>query len=125
MNIYIFAIVGLIVGTTLGWLSPFHIPISYANYTSVAVLAALDAVFGGSRAALERTFDLSNFVLGFFSNVVLAVILVYVGDLIGINLYYVALIVIYRINIRPNVSILQILKLSVLVAAVITLLIAW
>ena len=90
MNIYIFAIVGLIVGTTLGWLSPFHIPISYANYTSVAVLAALDAVFGGSRAALERTFDLSNFVLGFFSNVVLAVILV--GDLIGINLYYVALI---------------------------------
>ena len=75
MNIYIFAIVGLIVGTTLGWLSP-----------------ALDAVFGGSRAALERTFDLSNFVLGFFSNVVLAVILVYVGDLIGINLYYVALI---------------------------------
>ena len=46
MNIYIFAIVGLIVGTTLGWLSPFHIPISYANYTSVAVLAALDAVFG-------------------------------------------------------------------------------
>ena len=90
MNIYIFAIVGLIVGTTLGWLSPFHIPISYANYTSVAVLAALDAVFGGSRAALERTFDLSNFVLGFFSNVVLAV--VYVGDLIGINLYYVALI---------------------------------
>ena len=90
MNIYIFAIVGLIVGTTLGWLSPFHIPISYANYTSVAVLAALDAVFGGSRAALERTFDLS--VLGFFSNVVLAVILVYVGDLIGINLYYVALI---------------------------------
>ena len=32
------------------------------------------------------------FVIGFFSNVVLAVILVYVGDLIGINLYYVALI---------------------------------
>ena len=92
MNIYIFAIVGLIVGTTLGRLSPFHIPISYANYTSVAVLAALDAVFGGSRAALERTFDLSNLALGFFSNVVLAVILVYVGDLIGINLYYVALI---------------------------------
>lgn len=92
MNIYIFAIAGLIVGAILGWIAPFHIPISYANYRSVAVLAALDAVFGGSRAALERIFDLSNFVIGFFSNVVLAVILVYVGDLIGINLYYVALI---------------------------------
>ncbi len=62
MNIYIFAIAGFIVGAILGWIAPFHIPISYANYTSVAVLAALDAVFGGSRAALERIFDLSNFV---------------------------------------------------------------
>ena len=92
MNIYIFAIAGLIVGAILGWIAPFHIPISYTNYTSVAVLAALDAVFGGSRAALERVFDLSNFITGFFSNVILAVVLVYVGDLIGINLYYVALI---------------------------------
>jgi len=85
MNIYIFAIAGLIVGAILGWIAPLHIPISYANYTSVAVLAALDAVFGGSRAALERIFDLSNFVIGFFSNVVLAVILVYVA-LIGFGL---------------------------------------
>ena len=54
MNIYIFAIAGLIVGATLGWIAPLHIPIGYANYTAVAVLAALDAVFGGSRAALER-----------------------------------------------------------------------
>jgi len=37
-------------------------------------------------------FDLSNFISGFFSNVILAVVLVYIGDLIGINLYYVALI---------------------------------
>ncbi|PQL19285.1 DUF1290 domain-containing protein [Veillonella denticariosi JCM 15641] len=92
MNIYIFAILGLLLGSLLGWVAPLHIPSSYANYTSVAVLAALDAVFGGSRAALERIFDLRNFISGFFSNVVIAVILVYIGDLIGINLYYVALI---------------------------------
>ncbi len=82
MNIYIFAIIGLIVGVVVGWFTPLHIP----------ALAALDAVFGGSRAALERLFDLSNFISGFFSNVILAVVLVYIGDLIGINLYYVALI---------------------------------
>jgi len=71
MNIYIFAIIGLIVGVVVGWFTPLHIPASYANYTSVAV---------------------SNFISGFFSNVILAVVLVYIGDLIGINLYYVALI---------------------------------
>ena len=89
MNIYIFAIVGLILGVVVGWLTPLHIPARSANLTPAA---ALDAVFGGSRAALERVFDLSNFITGFFSNVILAVVLVYVGDLIGINLYYVALI---------------------------------
>ena len=66
MNIYIFAIVGLILGVVVGWLTPLHIPASYANYTSVAVLAALDAVFGGSRAALERVFDLSNFITAYW-----------------------------------------------------------
>lgn len=44
MNIYIFAIIGLIIGAILGWIAPLHIPASYSNYTSVAVLAALDAV---------------------------------------------------------------------------------
>ncbi|MFQ8978776.1 MAG: DUF1290 domain-containing protein [Veillonella sp.] len=91
MNIYIFAIVGF----NCRYYIRLAFTISYTYKLCKlhrSLFCALDAVFGGSRAALERTFDLSNFVLGFFSNVVLAVILVYVGDLIGINLYYVALI---------------------------------
>ena len=103
MNIYIFALMGLILGSVIGWFAPISIPAHYAPYTSVAVLAALDAIFGGSRAALERVFDIQNFIIGFVANMVLAVFLVSIGNLIGINLYYVALIG-FGIRVFLNVS---------------------
>lgn len=90
--IYLYILGGLFLGIVLGLLSPFDIPLAYSNYTSVALLAACDSVFGGCRAALERTFDLKNFLTGFFANSILAVFLVFMGDKVGIDLYYVALI---------------------------------
>ena len=89
---YLFIIGGLIVGGILAMICPFDIPMAYSHYTSVALLAASDAVFGGSRAALERTFDLKSFMTGFFANSILAVLLVFIGDKVDIDLYYVALI---------------------------------
>lgn len=87
-----YAIGGLIAGLLIGMFLPGSIPAIYAKYMSVALLAALDTVFGGLRAALERVFDLSMFVTGFFTNMILAVILVFLGVRLGIDLYYVALI---------------------------------
>lgn len=88
----IYAVLGLIFGAVLAAFFPFTIPAIYAKYTSVAMLAALDTVFGGIRSALERTFDLSVFLTGFFSNSLLAALLVLLGEYLGIDLYYVALI---------------------------------
>lgn len=90
--IYVFIAGGLIIGVVLGIMSPMEISPIYAKYTSVALLAALDSVFGGTRAALERVFNLSIFLTGFFSNSLLAALLVFLGNLVGIDLYYVALI---------------------------------
>ena len=90
--IYVFIAGGLIIGVVLGIMSPMEISPIYAKYTSVALLAALDSVFGGTRAALERVFNLSIFLTGFFSNSLLAALLVFLGNLVGIDMYYVALI---------------------------------
>ncbi len=90
--VYFFSIGGLILGILIGIFFPITIPILYAKYTSVALLAALDSVFGGTRAALERVFDLPIFLTGFFTNSLLAALLVFLGDRVGIDLYYVALI---------------------------------
>ena len=90
--VYVWIIGGLLLGIVIGVISPIEVPVSYAKYTSVALLAALDSVFGGTRAAIERTFGLSIFITGFFSNSLLAAVLVFLGNVVGIDLYYVALI---------------------------------
>ena len=64
--VYVWVIGGLILGVIIGIMTPFDIPVVYAKYTSVALLAALDSVFGGTRAAIERTFGLSVFITGFY-----------------------------------------------------------
>ncbi|MBQ2009369.1 MAG: small basic family protein [Anaerovibrio sp.] len=88
----ILAIVGLCLGIVLGFLFPWSIPVAYSKLFSIALLASLDSVFGGIRAASEGTFDDRIFISGFFSNALLAAFLVYVGDHLGIDLYYVALL---------------------------------
>lgn len=66
MNIYIFAIIGLIIGAILGWIAPLHIPASYSNYTSVAVLAALDAVLVAVEQHWKEPLILVTLSLGSF-----------------------------------------------------------
>jgi len=73
-------------------LSGVPIPVHYAAYLSVAILACLDSVCGGLRAGLEKTFDARVFVSGFFANAALAALLAWTGDLIGVNLYMAAVV---------------------------------
>ncbi len=84
-------LLGLILGIVLGFVLPFNIPLIYSSYMSIAVLAALDSVFGGIRASLEGTFDTNIFISGFFGNAILAAFLAYVGDRLGVPLYYAAI----------------------------------
>lgn len=85
-------IIGLIVGLALGSLCPILVPIAYSKLFSVAILASFDAIFGGLRAAANDKFENVVFITGFFSNALMAVLLVYIGDRLGIDLYYVALL---------------------------------
>ena len=54
-------------------------------YLPIAVVAALDAVFGGLRAVLDGIFDDRVFVVSFLSNVVVAALVVYLGDQLGVG----------------------------------------
>ena len=83
--------IALVIGVLLGLLAPLSIPLIWARYLSVMLLAALDAVFGGIRANLEGKFDFSVFASGFIVNGLLAAGLTYVGDRLGVELYYAAL----------------------------------
>lgn len=49
-------LLGLVVGVILGLLTDIRIPDEYSNYLSIAVLAALDTLFGGIRAHLQNIY---------------------------------------------------------------------
>lgn len=83
-------LLGLIIGIVLGIFIPFDIPNQYSNYVAVAILAALDSVFGGVVSTLQKRFDMKIFLSGFFGNALLAAGLAYIGDKLGIPIYLAA-----------------------------------
>lgn len=99
-------ILGLILGLAVGYFSPFTVPVAYAKYLSVAILAALDSVLGGIRAAQEEHFDSTVFLTGFFSNMLLAALLAYIGDRIGVDLYLAA-VVAFGVRLFNNLAIIR------------------
>jgi small basic protein len=75
----------LVVGALLGLVLQPTVPPALAPYLPVAVVAALDAVFGGVRARLDGTFSERIFLISFVTNSVLAVFLVYLGDQLSVG----------------------------------------
>ncbi len=102
----ILPIAGLIIGIYIGTMFPLRIPQEYAKFMSIAVLASLDSVFGGMRSAIEEKFDNQVFISGFFFNALLAAGLAYVGERLGIDLYYVALLA-FGLRIFQNLAIIR------------------
>ena len=79
------AAVGLVVGIVLGLVLQPTVPAELQPYLPIAVVAALDAVFGGLRAVLAGIFDDRVFVVSFLSNVGVAALIVYLGDQLGVG----------------------------------------
>jgi small basic protein len=80
-----FAVVALVVGVVLGVIFKPTVPVGLVPYLPIAVIAALDAVFGGIRARLDKIFDDKQFVISFISNVLVAALIVYLGDQLGVG----------------------------------------
>jgi small basic protein len=75
----------LAVGVVLGLLFEPVVPLWLQPYLPIAVVAALDAVFGGIRARLDGIFDSKVFVISFVSNVLVAALIVFLGDKLGVG----------------------------------------
>jgi small basic protein len=105
-------LIALVIGFVLVYVLPnVAVPIAYADYVSIAILAGLDAVFGGLRAVLERRFDSTSFVSGFFVNAALAALLAYTGDRLGVNLYLAAVVAL-GVRIFYNLGAIRLLLLK-------------
>ena len=77
--------VALAAGVLLGIVVHPTVPGSLQPYLPIAVVAALDAVFGGIRARLDGIFDDKVFVVSFVANVLVAGLIVFLGDQLGVG----------------------------------------
>lgn len=97
------AVAGLVVGVVVGLIFKPNIPVELQPYLPIAVVAALDALLGGLRARFEGVFDERVFVTSFLFNVLIAGVLVFLGDQLGVGSQLsTAVVVVLGIRIFSN-----------------------
>lgn len=90
--IFIAILIGCIAGVLIGMNAPI-ISYTYSSYLAIAIIAALDSVFGGITSVINKNFNLKIFVTGFFGNAILAILLTILGQKLNIDIYLAAIVV--------------------------------
>ncbi len=92
MIIFLVMLVACILGAIVGLNAPM-ISYTYSSYLAIAIIAALDSVFGGIASVINRKFDMKIFISGFFGNAVLAILLTVLGEKLNVDIYLAAIVV--------------------------------
>ena len=90
--IFLIMIVACILGVIVGLNVPI-ISYTYSSYLAIAIIAALDSVFGGVASVINKKFDMKIFISGFFGNAILAILLTVLGEKLNIDIYLAAIVV--------------------------------
>ena len=88
--------IAILIGCVLGAIIGINLPIisyTYSTYLAIAIIAALDSVFGGITGVLKGEFDFKVFISGFFCNAILSMLLTYLGTKLNVDIYLVAIVV--------------------------------
>ncbi len=85
-------VIGCLIGALIGTVMPI-IPYTYSGYLAIAIIAALDSVFGAITSSLKKNFDIKIFISGFFVNAILAMLLTYLGERLNIDIHLAAVVV--------------------------------
>lgn len=98
-------VLGLIGGILIGLFLQPEVPLWLQPYLPIAVIAALDAVFGAVRAVLDGIFNDKVFVVSFLANVVVAGFIVFLGDQLGVGSQLsTGVVVVLGVRIFSNVA---------------------
>lgn len=90
--IFIAILIGCVLGALIGINAPM-ISYTYSSYLAIAIIAALDSVFGGITSVINKNFNLKIFVTGFFGNAILAILLTILGQKLNVDIYLAAIVV--------------------------------
>lgn len=104
-------IIGLAAGMGLGFALDIAYPMEYSFYITMGLLAAVDSITGACRSIMQEKYNSEIFASGFVTNAMLAMILTYIGDKLGVPLYLAALFV-FGVRLFNNLSVIRILALE-------------
>ena len=90
--VFVAILIGCIIGAIIGANGPV-ISYEYSGYLAIAIIAALDSVFGGITSVLNGKFDLKIFISGFFGNAILSIMLTWLGVKLNVDIYLAAIVV--------------------------------
>ena len=96
-------VLALLLGVIFGFAVNFHVPPAYTVYLAMIILSALDSVIGAIHSGLDGKFKLSIFMTGFTGNAAMAVVLVFIGNILGLD-FSVAPIIVFGVRIFNNVA---------------------
>ncbi len=85
-------IIACVLGAIVGLNAPM-ISYTYSSYLAIAIVAALDSVFGGIASVINKKFDMKIFISGFFGNAILAILLTVLGQKLNVDIYLAAIVV--------------------------------
>ncbi len=89
-------LISILIGCVLGAIIGINLPIisyTYSTYLAIAIIAALDSVFGGIAGVLKGEFNFKVFISGFFCNAILSILLTYLGTKLNVDIYLAAIVV--------------------------------
>lgn len=99
----LYVLIGLLIGVGIGIGAPIEIPVEFVRYTAVGILGILDSILGAIRADLQGRYNITIFISGLIFNMILAMLITYFGDRLGLDLY-LAVLVVFTLRIFANIG---------------------
>lgn len=90
--IFFSILIACLLGVAVGLNTPM-ISYTYSSYLAIAIVAALDSVFGGISSVIDKKFNMKTFISGFFGNAILAILLTVLGEKLNVDIYLAAIVV--------------------------------
>lgn len=96
-------ILGLIIGLIIGMVCPFSFPLIKSNYLAITALSAIDFIFTGFSTKINNHFNTTLFIIEFLLTTMVAIGLIYLGDIMNTDLF-IAITIVFSARIFYNLS---------------------
>jgi small basic protein len=103
----LWSITGIIIGVIIGLELNYAIPVEYIKYSAVIIVGILDSLLGGIKAEVnEHEYDPVLFITGLLTNIIIALLITFLGEKMGLDLYLAATVV-FTFRIISNISVIR------------------